>query len=173
MPRLRVLALVAAVAAALAYTSVALGAPPKNFVTPLSGAEEVPSRATQAHGVAHFKVRGDVIEYKLIASNIDNVIMAHIHAAPAGANGGIVVWLYPAAPPPAAAGAGAQDGVLMSGTITAGDLTGSLAGQPITALVDLLLSGNAYVNVHTDDGDGVPNSGPGDFPGGEIRGQVD
>jgi len=28
------------------------------------------------------------------------------------------------------------------------------------------------VKVHTNDGRGSPNSGPGDFPGGEIRGQL-
>jgi hypothetical protein len=33
-------------------------------------------------------------------------------------------------------------------------------------------SGAAYVNVHTSDGVEPPNTGPGDFPGGEIRGQV-
>jgi hypothetical protein len=33
-------------------------------------------------------------------------------------------------------------------------------------------TGGTYVNVHTDDGVAPPNTGPGDFPGGEIRGQV-
>ena len=33
-------------------------------------------------------------------------------------------------------------------------------------------SGLAYVNVHTNDGVGSPNSGPGDFPGGEVRGDI-
>ena len=33
-------------------------------------------------------------------------------------------------------------------------------------------SGNTYINVHTDDGVAPANTGPGDFPGGEIRGQV-
>jgi hypothetical protein len=33
-------------------------------------------------------------------------------------------------------------------------------------------SGNTYVNVHTNDGVDPANTGPGDFPGGEIRGQV-
>jgi len=28
------------------------------------------------------------------------------------------------------------------------------------------------MNVHTDDGVAPANTGPGDFPGGEIRGQV-
>jgi hypothetical protein len=33
-------------------------------------------------------------------------------------------------------------------------------------------SGNTYVNVHTNDGVAPTNTGPGDFPGGEIRGQI-
>jgi hypothetical protein len=33
-------------------------------------------------------------------------------------------------------------------------------------------TGNAYVNLHTNDGvDGI-NTGPGDFPGGEIRADI-
>jgi hypothetical protein len=35
-----------------------------------------------------------------------------------------------------------------------------------------MASGATYVNVHTNDGVDPPNTGPGDFPGGEIRGQV-
>jgi hypothetical protein len=33
-------------------------------------------------------------------------------------------------------------------------------------------AGTAYVNVHTNDNVPPPNTGPGDFPGGEIRGQI-
>jgi hypothetical protein len=33
-------------------------------------------------------------------------------------------------------------------------------------------AGDAYVNVHTNDGVAPTNTGPGDFPGGEIRGQL-
>ena len=39
--------------------------------------------------------------------------------------------------------------------------------------VALIENGNAYVNVHTNDGVAPVNTGPGDFPGGEIRGQVE
>jgi hypothetical protein len=37
--------------------------------------------------------------------------------------------------------------------------------------INELLNGNTYTNVHTDDGIPPVNTGPGDFPGGEIRGQ--
>ena len=33
-------------------------------------------------------------------------------------------------------------------------------------------SGDTYVNLHTNDGVDPQNSGAGDFPGGEIRGQI-
>jgi hypothetical protein len=39
-------------------------------------------------------------------------------------------------------------------------------------LFNAIEEGTAYVNVHTNDGVGSTNTGPGDFPGGEIRGPV-
>jgi hypothetical protein len=47
-----------------------------------------------------------------------------------------------------------------------------LAGQPFSVLVDAILAGNTYVNVHTDDGVAPGGTGPGDLPAGEIRGQI-
>jgi len=44
-----------------------------------------------------------------------------------------------------------------------------------TSLADVaaaVTAGTAYVNVHTSDGVAPPDTGPGDFPGGEIRGQL-
>jgi Zn-finger nucleic acid-binding protein len=38
--------------------------------------------------------------------------------------------------------------------------------------LDEMRAGNTYVNVHTSDGVAPINTGPGDFPGGEIRGQI-
>jgi hypothetical protein len=68
----------------------------------------------------------------------------------------------------------ADPGVIATGTISAADLlVGPLAGEPLSALVELLESDGAYVNVHTNDGMGDVNTGPGDFPGGEIRGQIE
>jgi hypothetical protein len=63
--------------------------------------------------------------------------------------------------------------LLAKGTFTAADLRGPLAGHPLSDLIAAIVAGNTYVNVHTDDGVAPPNTGPGDFPGGEIRGQLD
>ena len=63
---------------------------------------------------------------------------------------------------------GRFDGVLATGTITAADLVAPLAGHPLSDLVAAIQSGHAYVNVHTNDGVAPTNTGPGDFPGGEI-----
>ena len=69
-------------------------------------------------------------------------------------------------------GAGRTDGVLVEGSFTAANLTGPLAGQPLSALIAAMDSGNAYLNFHTNDGVAPTNTGPGDFPGGEIRGDI-
>lgn len=132
------------------------------FVTHMSGDEEVPPADTDAQGQTVLRVSkdGDAIDYRVNVANIENVSMAHIHLAPAGQNGGVVVWLYPDSPPPQLI-EGRTQGTLATGTITADDLVGMLAGQSIDDLVDHIESGNAYVNVHTQQ-----------FPGGEIRGQL-
>ena len=40
-------------------------------------------------------------------------------------------------------------------------------------LLEAIRAGLTYVNVHTNDGGAASNTGPGDFPGGEVRGQID
>ena len=146
-----------------------------NLGTPMSGDEEVPPNASKGRGNAVFQLNaaGDAIDYQLSVANIENVFMAHIHIAPAGVNGGVVVWLYPGVTPgPAPAGGGRIDGVIANGTFTAANLVGPLAGHPLSDLVDAIKSGNAYVNVHTSDGVSTTTA-PGNIPGGEIRGQVE
>ena len=146
-----------------------------NLGTHLVGANENPPHETQAQGQAIFRISddGQSVAYTLIAANIDNAFMAHIHLGPAGVNGPIVEWLFPStAPVPGPTGAGRFDGVLASGTFTAANLVGSLAGHPLSDLLAAMRDGGAYVNVHTNDGVAPTNTGPGDFPGGEIRGQL-
>jgi hypothetical protein len=150
-----------------------------NFGTPLSAGEEPPVAVVNdspARGNAIFQLSADgtSLAYRLIVANIENVTQAHIHTAAPGVNGPIVVWLYPDTSPPADPPAGGRlDGVIATGTITAVNLIGPLAGQPLSALVALIQNGLAYVNVHTSmDANNIP-TGPGDFPGGEIRGQLE
>lgn len=158
--------------ALVALTCSASAQPPAalNFVAPLDGDQEVPPVDTDAIGVAKFQLNDDggELNYKLIVANIENVVAAHIHLAPVAVNGPVVAFLFG----PAAPGGGRIDGVLAQGTITAANFVGPLAGQPFSALLDAIEAGNTYVNVHTNDGVAPPNTGPGDFPGGEIRGQI-
>ena len=142
----------------------------RNATAPLSGAEEVPSVATRARGLASFHLSKDGTElsYKLIVANIENVVASHIHLAPAGVNGPVVAFLFGPAP----AAGGRSNGVIAEGTITGDDLRGPLAGQPLSALVAAIVAGNTYVNVHTNDGVAPTNTGPGDVASGEIRGQI-
>ena len=102
-------------------------------------------------------------------ANIDNVVAAHIHLGSEEEAGPVVASLYGPVPP----GGGPSNGRLAEGTITAANLVGPLAGQPLSALIEAMRAGNTYANVHTNDGVGAPNEGPGDFPGGEIRGQIE
>lgn len=128
-----------------------------NFVAPLSGNEEVPSVDTNARGVAtfHLSPDGQELSYRLIVANIDDVVAAHIHLAPAGENGPVVAFLFSGPTIERA------NGVIAEGTITDADLIGPLAGQNIADFASSIEAGNTYVNVHT-----VEN------PGGEIRGQI-
>jgi len=168
--------LLAPALAAAALLSAALGAfadPPaqKNFIAILNGANERPNPVdTRAHGVAKFQLSKDGTElhYKLIAANIENVTASHIHVGDSETAGPVVAFLFGSVP----AGGGRSSGVLAEGTITSDDLVGQLAGGTLEDLLALIEAGNAYVNVHTNDGVAPTNTGPGDFPGGEIRGQI-
>jgi hypothetical protein len=148
----------------------------RNHTTHLSGDQEVPPRETHATGNAVYKIAkdGNSIDFKLIVANIDNVIMAHIHIGPPGANGPVAVWLYPSlSPGPLPPGGGPINGVIASGTITAANLQPAMDAWDGTweSLLAAIRSGGAYTNVHTNDGVDPANTGPGDFPGGEVRGQ--
>ena len=146
-------------------------------VTRLTGDEEVPVRVTDATGRLSVKLSNDgqSVDYVLDIRDIRNVTQAHIHMAARGANGGVVVWLFPNSKSTAAlpGGGGPLRRLTIEGTFTAADLRGALAGRPLSELVAAIEAGLAYGNVHTDDGVAPQNTGPGDFPGGEIRGQLD
>ena len=141
----------------------------KNFVATLSGDQEVPARDTQATGVAKFKLRADgtALLFKVNVENIENVFAAHIHCGAVGVNGPVGVTLFMGSP-----ASGPFDGTLAEGTITAADPGNGCGWTDLASILAALRAGTTYVNVHTNDGVAPPNTGPGDFPGGEIRGQV-
>lgn len=154
-----VLLALAIVATAAAPTSAAS----RTYVAHLTGANERPNAVDSlAQGQAIFTVSkdGTSIEYRLIVANIDDVLMAHIHLGPADGTGGVVVWLYPSAPPPQLI-EGTSNGVLATGTITDSNLVGSLSEASLSDLIEAFENGETYVNVHTNT-----------YPGGEIRGQI-
>lgn len=135
----------------------------KNFRTHATAAEEVPSNDSRAQGQAIFQLNEDGTElhYKLIVANIQDVSAAHIHLAPRGVNGGVVAWLFPPSPPGQLL-PGRTQGILEQGAITDADVVGPLEGAGLPGLLEEMLAGNTYVNVHTSE-----------LPGGEIRGQID
>ena len=171
MNKIKVLPIVVIVITVLVIASVAYASPAasQNFAVPLSGREEVPPRDTNARGVATFKLSEDGTElsYKLNVANIENVFAAHIHCGAVGVNGPVGVTLFMGT-----SGGGRVDGTLAEGTITVPDPGNGCGWADLSAVVTALNSGNTYVNVHTNDGVAPTNTGPGDFPGGEIRGQV-
>ena len=146
-----------------------VSAQPTTFRAVLSGGGEVPPRDTGARGVAIFRLSADGSElgFRLIVANIENVVAAHIHCGAAGVNGPVGVTLFGGA-----AAGGRIDGELAAGSVTAPDPGNGCGWADLEAVVAALESGNAYVNVHTSDGVAPIDTGPGDFPGGEIRGQV-
>lgn len=157
-----------------------------NIQTHLTGDEEptpappLPSpQDSRAQGQAIFRVNaaGTSVDFTLIASNIYNVTQAHIHCGPPGVNGPVRVWLYPVVGSSGSAlttANGREDGVLATGTFNPTGIVcpASAVGSDMPVLT-AMRSGLAYVNVHTNDFVAPTNTGPGDFPGGEIRGQLD
>ncbi|QBS36796.1 CHRD domain-containing protein [Thermaerobacter sp. FW80] len=85
------------------------------------------------------------------------VFAAHIHLGRPGVNGPIVMNLY-GPTDPVDIGPETQ---IVNRAFTRADLVGPLAGRPLSDLLQNMLAGNAYVNVHT-----VQH-----FEG-EIRGQI-
>lgn len=132
--------------------------PQLNYSTSLKGRNEVPPNDSKAAGHVSVKIAKDEqsIYYKITAANIENVLAAHFHMAPAGNNGPIVATLFSGGPN------GPQNGVLAEGTITNDDVSGPLAGPDgLSDLIDRIRNGLIYVNVHTIA-----------ITSGELRGQL-
>jgi hypothetical protein len=145
----------------------------KRFKATLTGFQEVPAISTEANGTFKAKIlSGPVIEYTLEYEDIQNVIFAHIHLGQKGVNGGVIAFLCGGGDKPACPATGGT----VTGTIDAADVIGpasqGIAAEEIEEAIAAMRAGVVYANVHTSDGMDPANTGPGDFPGGEIRGQL-
>lgn len=130
----------------------------KTLKADLSGSNEVPSVKTKAKGEAKFTLSDDgkKMSYTLVLRDIENPTAAHIHLGEAGKNGAPVATLFSGPKKE-----GKFRGNIAQASLTDKDLIGDFSGKSIGALVELIKSGKAYVNVHTDA-----------YPDGEIRGQI-
>ena len=143
------------------------------FNATLSGAAERPTPNTStATGTAEIIRIGPTLVFRVDVGGLLNPSAAHIHApADTGNVAGVKVNLCGATGVPACAGAAI--GTATTGTIATGSAAGiSGTGMSFDSLLVLLRNGNAYVNVHTSDGVGGSTNVPGDFGGGELRGQI-
>ena len=139
----------------------------------LTGDAELPANSSAGQGSAsfHLSAAGLSVDYKRNVDNSENVVAAHIHMGAPTENGGVGVWLFPSTTPGnGPSGLGRFDGRIAEGTFTAANFIGPFAGKTVAEVWELIETGGAYVNVHTNDGVAPPGTGPGDLPAGEIRG---
>jgi len=152
---------------ALAFTTATADEGATSFSTSMSGFQETPPILTNGSGVFHATVNGNSMTYTETFNGLTtNVTQSHIHFGERAVAGNVFVFLCtnlgngPAGTPACPAAGGT-----VTGTVTAASVIG-VAGQNISAgdfaaLLRILRSGDAYVNVHTVR-----------FPAGEIRGQL-
>jgi CHRD domain len=130
----------------------------RQFGAQLDGDQVIPSRTTNTTGEATFQLRDETyLDFTFNLVNVKNVVEADIRCAPAGEIGAVGVMLFD----PVDSSGGAVESFVTEGTITEIDPTNGCGWGDMAAVVEAMQSGLAYVNVY------------GDFPGGEIRGQIE
>jgi CHRD domain len=155
--RVRILASAAILAAVGGFLACNDSTAPESitYISTLSGANEKPNAVTTpATGTATYVLTGNTLTYTITVNGLtSNTTMSHIHVGSSAVAGPIVVPYTVYA---------IQSGLVSSGSI---DLTHPVASGANTISGDslrvLLENGNAYTNVHT-----------GNFPAGEVRGQI-
>ena len=142
------------------------------FVAKMDGASCVPNPIkTTATGEVKLELvdQGNSLAYTVTVQDLTNPHDVDLHLGPPGANGPLVVKLFPQGKDRPKLGS--VSGVIAQGKFQYDDLTGPLNQASLGEFVQELRAGNVYVNVHTNDGSDPPDSGPGDYRLGEIRGQ--
>lgn len=163
----RVISLVALLLALAAWSGVAK-ADPLVFTTTLSGANEVPANASPGTGTATVTVNGNFMTVSITFSNLlGNTTASHIHCCqPPGTNAQVATTTptFPGFPLGVQSGTYTQTFDLTLASSYNPAFITSHGGTVTQAQADLiagLLSGQAYLNIHTNL-----------FPGGELRGQL-
>ncbi|HZZ94473.1 MAG TPA: CHRD domain-containing protein [Usitatibacter sp.] len=138
--------------------------------TEMQGFQEVPSVSTKASGRVRLRINrdNDFIDYKLSYSGLQGQVQqAHIHFAQTAVNGPIVIWLCGTANLPGPDGtptcpqSGTVTGHITAANVLASPTTQQLPAGGLTQMINAMVAGFAYANVHTTLS-----------PGGEMRGQL-
>jgi CHRD domain len=146
------------------------------FSAHLTGSHEIPQRTTPANG--RILALTNIQETKLVLrgtlKKLTNVDTITLNLGSGTTNGQPVAMLL--GPLGADGGPFMPTGVHY--VVRSSSLIGPLAGHPLADLVKNLRAGNVYINVGTlrtfpiqAQSVHALNTGPGDFPDGEIRGQ--
>jgi hypothetical protein len=97
-----------------------------------------------------------VLKYKMLINDIDELTQAHMHLGQPGKPGPIVAFIYGITGP-----SDQIETLSLTGKITEEDLIGPLADQPLEKLIEEILNGNVFVDIHTRE-----------HPTGVARGQL-
>jgi len=134
----------------------------ERFSASLGGENEVPPINTAGTGAFEMTIQ-DTITFSLTFSGLSSALtVAHLHFAPSKVAGGVMIFLCGGGGQPACPAA--TEGTI-TGTITAANVTGpsgqGVAPADLDSALEAVRNDLAYANMHTTN-----------FPGGEIRGQV-
>ncbi len=154
---IRVLGLAAPAFMAVALTwptgSVPGSQQPLSYIARMKGTNETPAHDVPGTGTATFRLTGNTLYYRIRVAHLTGTpTMAHIHVGAVGASGPPILT-FPLRH-------AAATGVIDSGSVKlTGDLGHGVSGDSLKVLLN---NGHAYVNVHSKQ-----------YPGGEIRGQIE
>ena len=151
---------------ALAVSILAASAAPSHaerFSASLSGANEVPPINSAGTGNFEMTIQPSGISFSLSFSDLSSPLsVAHLHFAPSKVAGGVMIFLCGGGGQPACPATTSGE---ITGTITAANVTGptgqGIAVGDLDSALEAVRDGLSYANMHTTN-----------FPGGEIRGNV-
>ena len=151
---------------ALAVSILAASAAPSHaerFSASLSGDNEVPPINSPGTGNFQMTIRPDAINFSLSFADLSSPLsVAHLHFAPSKVAGGVMIFLCGGGNQPACPATTSGN---ITGTITAANVTGptgqGIAVGDLDSALEAVRDGLSYANMHTTN-----------FPGGEIRGNV-